>query len=171
MDSYIGEIRMFGGNFAPNGWAFCDGMLYQIAGNEALFSLIGTSYGGDGQQTFALPDLRSRVPMHMGTSNSGSAYGIGQKGGVETVTLTTAQMPSHSHAFLVTTAVGTDVNPGGDLLANSQGPSPYIEEDPDVNLSPGMLSPVGGSQPHDNRQPYLGINFIIALTGIYPPRQ
>ena len=166
---YIGEIRMFGGNFAPVGWAFCDGQLLPISENDALFALIGTTYGGDGQETFAVPDLRGRAPMHMGTSPaSGTTYQIGEMAGVESVTLTTQQTPIHNHAFQVTTAVGTQGNPGGNLLANSQGPQPYIQQDPDGNLAANMLSPVGGSQPHENRQPYLGINFIISLYGVFP---
>ena len=166
---YIGEIRMFGGTFAPNGWAFCDGQLMAIAENDVLFNLIGTTYGGDGQETFALPDLRSRAPMHMGTSPaSGATYQIGEMAGVESVTLTTQQTPIHNHAFQVTTAVGTQGNPDGNLLANSQGPQPYIQQDPDGNLNANMLSSVGGSQPHENRQPYLGINFIISLFGVFP---
>jgi microcystin-dependent protein len=169
MAPYIGEIRMFGGSFAPNGWMFCDGQLLPISENEALFNLIGTTYGGDGEETFALPDLRGRVPLHFGTSPSfGTTYQMGEMAGVEQVTLATGQTPIHNHSFLATTAVGTQVNPGGNLLANSQGPQPYIEQDPDSNMNANMLTPVGGSQPHENRQPYLGINFIISLFGVFP---
>jgi microcystin-dependent protein len=166
---YVGEIRMFAGNFAPAGWMFCDGAQLPISENETLFTLIGTTYGGDGQETFNLPDLRGRVPIHQGsTPGTGTTYVLGEMAGVETVTLTTQQIPQHNHAFTANTAVGTQVNPGGNLLANSQGPQPYIQEDPDNNLNPQALGPSGGSQPHENRQPYLGINFIISLFGIYP---
>ena len=166
---YIGEIRMFGGNFAPAGWMFCDGSTLPISENDALFTLIGTTYGGDGQTTFNLPDLRGRVPIHQGTNPStGSSFPIGERAGVESVTLTTTQIPQHSHALAATTAIGTQANPGGNLLANSQGPQPYIQEDPDNSLSPQALAAAGGSQPHDNMQPYLGINFIISLFGDYP---
>jgi microcystin-dependent protein len=166
---YIGEIRMFAGNFPPAGWMFCDGAQLPISENDALFNLIGTTYGGDGEQTFNLPDLRGRVPIHQGTNPAtGTAFQLGQPGGVESVTLTTQQTPSHNHSLLATTAAGTQANPGGNLLANSQGPQPYIQENPDNSLSAQTLTPVGGGQPHDNLQPYLGINFIISLFGIYP---
>jgi microcystin-dependent protein len=167
--AYIGEIRMFGGNFAPAGWIFCDGSTLPISENDALFILIGTTYGGDGQETFKVPDLRGRVPVHQGTNPSnGSSFTLGESAGVETVTLTTQQMPQHSHALAATTAIGTQANPGGNLLANSQGPQPYIQEDPDASLNAQALVATGGSQPHDNMQPYLGINFIISLFGEYP---
>jgi microcystin-dependent protein len=165
---FIGEIRMFAGNFAPSGWMFCDGSTLPISENETLFILIGTTYGGDGETTFNLPDLRGRVPIHMGTGSSGTTYQIGESGGVESVTLTTNQIPQHTHALQATTTTGTQPNPGGNVLANSQGPQPYIQESPDGNLNPQALSPAGGSQPHDNLQPYLGINFIISLFGTYP---
>jgi microcystin-dependent protein len=160
---------MFAGNFPPSGWMFCDGSVLPISGYEnGLFPLIGTTYGGDGQETFALPDLRGRVPIHQGTGSAGTTYIIGESGGVETVTLTTQQVPAHSHAFTATTAAGTQVNPGGNLLANSQGPQPYIQESADGNLNAQALALAGGSQPHENMQPYLGINFIISLFGSYP---
>jgi microcystin-dependent protein len=166
---YVGEIRMFGGNFAPAGWMFCDGSALPISEYDTLFVLIGTTYGGDGQSTFKLPDLRGRVPIHQGTNPStGSNFIIGEAAGVETVTLTTTQIPQHSHALAATTAIGTQANPGGNLLANSQGPQPYIQEDPDNSLNAQALAAAGGSQPHDNLQPYLGINFIISLFGVYP---
>src|SRR5690242_6243839 len=122
-DAYYGEIRMFAGNFAPMSWAFCDGQLLPIDQHESLYNLIGTTYGGDGQSTFALPDLRGRVPIHQGTdSANGTSFAIGETGGVETVTLTTSQIPVHTHALAATNAAGTQLNPGGNLLANSQGP-------------------------------------------------
>ena|ERR1051326_1596763 len=160
---YVGEIRMFAGNFAPAGWMFCEGQLLPISEYETLFNLIGTTYGGDGQSTFALPDLRGRVPLHFG-----NGFTLAETGGVEEVTLTTQQIPVHSHPFLATNAVGTQVNPGGNLLANSQGPQPYIEESPDNSLNAGAVSQVGGSQPHTNFQPYLCVDFIISLFGIFP---
>ena len=166
---YIGEIRMFGGNFAPAGWMFCYGSTLPISEYDTLFILIGTTYGGDGQSTFNLPDLRGRVPIHQGTNPStGTNFTIGEAAGVEAVTLTTQQIPQHSHALAATTAIGTQANPGGNLLANSQGPQPYIKEDPDNSLNAQTLAAAGGSQPHDNLQPYLGINFIISLFGVFP---
>jgi microcystin-dependent protein len=166
---YVGEIRMFAGNFAPAGWMFCDGSQLAISENETLFQLIGTTYGGDGQSTFNLPDLRGRVPIHQGTNPAtGSTYTLAEQAGVETVTLTSQQISQHNHALRATTATGTQANPAGNLLANSQGPQPYIQESPDNNLSPQALAPAGDSQPHDNMQPYLGINFIISLFGIFP---
>jgi microcystin-dependent protein len=167
---FVGEIRMFAGNFPPNGWMFCDGATLAIAENDVLFQLIGTTYGGDGQETFNLPDLRGRIPVHQGTNpQTGITYTLGEPGGVETVTLNTQQIPAHNHALTATNAVGTQVNPGGNLLANSQGPQPYIQEDPDGSLNQQALTPSGGSQPHENLQPFLGINFIISLFGIFPP--
>ncbi len=160
---FIGEIRMFGGNFAPAGWAFCDGQLLPISENTALFNLIGTTYGGDGQSTFALPDLRGRVPVHQSTF-----YTIGQVGGVETVTLTTNQMPAHGHAAQASTDQGTQGNPAGNVLANSQGAKPYIEDVPTGAMSAQSIGPAGGSQPHDNLAPFLCVSFIISLFGIFP---
>jgi microcystin-dependent protein len=160
---YVGEIRMFAGNFAPNGWALCQGQTMPIAENETLFQLIGTTYGGDGQQTFNLPDLASRVPVHQGGS-----YLLGQGGGVESVTLSIAQLPPHNHGFMASAAIATGTNPGNNLIANSQGAQPYIQESPDGNLNPNSIGPAGGNQAHTNIQPVLCINFIISLFGIYP---
>jgi microcystin-dependent protein len=166
---YVGEIRMFAGNFPPSGWMFCDGATLAISENETLFQLIGTTYGGDGESTFDLPDLRGRTPVHQGTDpGTGTNFILAETGGVESVTLTVQQMTTHNHAFLASTVIGTEGNPGGNLAANSQGPQPYIQESPDGNLNPQSLQPAGGSQPHDNLQPYLGINFIISLFGIFP---
>jgi microcystin-dependent protein len=166
---YVGEIRMFGGNFPPNGWMFCDGTQLSIAENDVLFQLIGTTYGGDGQETFNLPDLRGRIPVHQGTNpQTGITYQLGESGGSETVTLTTQQIPTHNHALNATNAPGQQANPGGNLLANSQGPQPYIQEDPDAGLNAQALTPYGANQPHENMQPFLGINFIISLYGIFP---
>ncbi|MBB6099988.1 microcystin-dependent protein [Deinobacterium chartae] len=166
---YIGEIRMFAGNFAPQGWLMCEGQLLPISENEALFQLIGTTYGGDGTETFALPDLRGRVPVHMGTSSVGTHYLLGSHDGVETVTLTPQQIPVHHHYLLGTSATGTTPNPGGSLLATNPGSvRAYIEDVPSDAMAHNSLGPVGGSQPHENLQPYLCINFIIAEFGIFP---
>jgi microcystin-dependent protein len=163
---YIGEIRIFAGNFAPAGWMLCDGQQLAISEFETLFNLIGTTYGGDGQTTFNLPDLRGRVPMHAGTGVS--TYTLAQSGGVETETLSIQQIPAHSHGFGATTATGTQTSPNGAVLANSQGPQPYIQEDPDNALAAQAVGSTGASQPHDNLQPLLGVNFIISLFGIFP---
>lgn len=160
---YVGEIRMFGGNFAPAGWQFCAGQLLPISENETLFNLIGTTYGGDGQSTFALPDLRGRVPVHQG-----NGFILAQSGGAEQVTLTTNQIPAHSHPLLASGDVGDQINVAGNLTSNSNGAIPYIEDAPTVNMNAGAVSAIGGSQPHDNFQPYLCISFIISLFGIFP---
>jgi microcystin-dependent protein len=159
---YVGEIRMFAGNFAPAGWMFCDGALVAISELETLFNLIGTTYGGDGQSTFALPDLRGRSPIHQG-----NGFTLAENGGVETVTLSVNQIPAHSHAFLGTTSSAIDANPGGNVVAQAGTFFPYLNVPPAVPMAPA-ISPVGGSQPHNNFQPYLCINFIISLFGIFP---
>ena len=164
---YIGEIRMFGGSFAPVGWMFCDGQLIPISENDALFTLIGTTYGGDGESTFALPNLQSRVPIHMG-SNAGQTFVIGEAAGVEEVTLTTQQIPVHTHPFLASAVQGTLITPAGNLPANSFNVTPYINQPPDGNMNAAAITPVGGSQPHTNIQPYLTLSFIISLFGIFP---
>ena len=162
-DPYIGEIRMFGGNFAPAGWAFCNGQLLPISENDALFTLIGTTYGGDGQETFGLPDLRGRLPVHQG-----SGYVLGQAAGVEEVTLTTNQLPIHNHQFLGSTDQGASTNPPTNVVAQMPGGRVYIQDGASVALNGGSLGPVGGSQPHTNFQPYLCISFIISLFGVFP---
>ena len=160
---YVGEIRMFAGNFAPAGWMFCDGRLLAISENETLFQLIGTTYGGDGESTFALPDLESRVPMHQG-----NGFILAETGGVEEVTLTVSQIPAHSHPFLATLNPGATTNPQPNLVSDSPNIKPYIEDVASVAMAAGTISPVGGSQPHTNLQPFLAINFIISLFGIFP---
>ena len=160
---YIGEIRMFGGNFAPVGWMFCEGQLLPISENDALFNLIGTTYGGDGQSTFALPDLRGRLPVHQG---SGSV--IGEAGGVEQVALTTGQIPIHTHSLLASTGPGNVNTPGGNVTGESAAVKIYYADQPSVAMGPQAISPTGGSQPHSNFQPYLCISFIISLFGIFP---
>jgi microcystin-dependent protein len=159
---YVGEIRMFAGNFAPTGWFFCEGQLLPISENETLFQLIGTTYGGDGQSTFALPDLRGRIPIHQG-----NGFILAETGGAEEITLTVNQIPAHSHPLLVSLARGMRNTPGGNLLARS-GEQIYVKSAADVNMSAAAVSPVGGSQPHTNFQPYLCVNFIISLWGIFP---
>ncbi len=162
---YVGEIRMFAGNFAPIGWLFCDGQLLSIADNDTLFQLIGTTYGGDGQTTFALPDLRGRVPIHQG-----SGFLMGESGGVEQVTLTASQIPAHSHPALASSNPGTGTSPSGNVFASLAGAtnSAYGTDAPHVLLSPDSATASGGSQPHSNLQPYLCVNFIISMFGIFP---
>ena len=161
-DPYIGEIRMFGGNFAPVGWLLCQGQLLPISQYDALFNLIGTTYGGDGQQTFALPNLQSRIPVHVG-----SGFTLGQMGGVETVTLNTNQLPVHTHAP-VAAAVAQSTSPNNNYWASFANLN-YSPSTPAAPMAPYALSPSGGNQPHDNMSPYQVINFIIAVYGIYPP--
>lgn len=161
---YIGEIRMFAGNFAPAGWMFCEGQLLPISENDTLFNLIGTTYGGDGQSTFALPDLRGRIPLHQG-----NGLILAETGGAEEITLTINQIPAHSHPFLAATSNGTAVNPGNNVIAASASSvQPYIQDVPAVTMNPAAVGPVGGSQPHTNFQPYLCVDFIISLFGIFP---
>jgi microcystin-dependent protein len=161
---YVGEIRLFAGSFAPLGWAFCNGELIAISENETLFQLIGTTYGGDGQTNFALPDLRGRVPLHQGNS-----FIVGQAAGVESVTLTVQQIPAHTHPLLAAQVSGNEVNPGGNMLAETSGGlRPYIEDSPTSPMASQSVAPIGGSQPHDNFQPYLCVSFIISLFGIFP---
>jgi microcystin-dependent protein len=162
---YVGEIRMFGGNFAPAGWMFCEGQLLPISENEILFNLIGTTYGGDGQSTFALPDLRGRIPIHQG-----NGFILAETGGVESVTLTVSQIPAHNHAYLGTETVADSAGPLGNIVAKSTTVDLYIEGgSPNSTFSAQSVSSVGGNQPHTNFQPYLCVNFIISLFGIFPP--
>lgn len=168
-EPYVGEIRMFGGNFAPVGWMFCQGQTLPISENEVLFQLIGTTYGGDGQETFNLPDLQGRAPMHMGqgpgiTQN----YVEGESAGVESVTLTTSQIPIHNHMLVGSTDIANSANPGNSILARSGQVNAFINASPTNQMSPQSLSPDGGNQPHDNMQPYLCISFIISLFGVFP---
>ena len=160
---YVGEIRMFAGNFAPAGWMFCEGQLLPISEYETLFNLIGTTYGGDGQSTFALPDLRGRIPLHFG-----NGFTLAETGGVETVTLTVSQIPAHSHALLASNALAIDPNPATNVLATTSQIQIYYADVPDSNMAPQAISSVGGSQPHNNFQPYLCVDFIISLFGIFP---
>lgn len=166
---YIGEIRMFGGSFNPAGWAFCDGSLMPISENDAMFVLLGTTYGGDGQETFALPDLQGRLPIHAGQGPGLSQnYQLGEKLGVESVTLTSATTPRHTHTMLGTNDIGDNTSPQGRVVAQSTSVDLYIEDVTDAGLGNNAITPVGGSQPHDNVMPYLCVTFIISLFGIFP---
>ncbi len=161
---FIGEIRMFAGNFAPVGWAFCNGAIIPIDQNDALFNLIGTTYGGDGQTTFALPNLQSRIPVHVGPG-----FALGQSGGAESVTLTTSQIPAHSHVPQANNAPGTQVGPDNGVWAStSPSLNNYSNVAPSVNMDPAACGSSGGSQPHDNMVPFLAVNFILSLFGIFP---
>jgi microcystin-dependent protein len=160
---YVGEIRMFAGNYAPIGWLFCDGQLLPISENETLFTIIGTSFGGDGQETFALPDLRGRVPIHKGPN-----FPYASNGGVESVTLTVNQIPAHTHAFVTFNATANSPNPSNNLLGLSTQGELYYGDIPSVSLNAQSITPVGGSQPHENMMPFVGINFIISLFGLFP---
>jgi microcystin-dependent protein len=169
-EPFVGEIRMFGGTFAPAGWAMCQGQLMPISENETLFNLIGTTYGGDGQETFALPDLQGRAPMHAGQGPGISqSYVLGEQAGVESVTLTTQQIPIHNHALLAASEVGQAPQPQNAFLAQTNPGFMYVAfSNPLSNLNAQSLTPVGGSQPHENTQPYLCITFIISLFGVFP---
>ena len=160
---YVGEIRMFAGNFAPAGWMFCEGQLLPISENETLFNLIGTTYGGDGQSTFALPDLRGRVPIHQG-----NGHVLAETGGAEQITLTVSQIPAHTHALLGCTVSGSKAAPKAGMLASSTVITPYAPETPAATMAPNAIASTGGSQPHENFQPYLCVDFIISLFGIFP---
>ena len=161
---FIGEIRMFAGNFAPQGWAFCDGQLLAISENDALFNLIGTTYGGDGQTTFALPNLQSRVPMHVG-----SGFTLAQTGGVETVTLTASQIPAHSHVPQCDNTNNNSTAPQNNVWAGTTLLKQFLPASPPgAAMNPGVIGSTGGSQPHENMMPYLGISFIISLFGVFP---
>jgi microcystin-dependent protein len=161
-DPYYGEIRMFAGNFAPVGWLLCQGQLLPISGNEALYTLLGTTYGGDGDVTFALPNLIGRFPLHQSTS-----YPIGAMGGAESVIVTTSTMPQHTHSALAGSAAGTSTSPSGNVWASGTT-TEYTSTAPSTTMNPAALSSVGGSVPHDNMPPFVAVNFIIATTGIFP---
>jgi microcystin-dependent protein len=164
---YVGEIRMFAGNFAPANWMFCDGALLPISEYDVLYTLIGTTYGGDGVTTFALPDLRSRVPVHQGPDSFGNNYIIGQSGGAENVTLTTQQMPAHTHPVAVVSGPGTANTPQNNFFANWPG-AQYSDQGANTTLNAGALQNAGNNLPHDNMLPFQAVNFIISLFGIYP---
>jgi microcystin-dependent protein len=165
---YIGEIRMFAGNFAPDGWAFCDGQLLPISDHQVLFSLISTTYGGDGVTTFALPDLRGRIPIHQGTGPGLQTYRLGQSGGAEQVTLTPDEMPAHAHPAMADATPADAAGPTGAVWAGGNGTPLYARGAPVVPLNTGALAQAGGSQPHTNMQPFLCVSFIISLFGVVP---
>jgi microcystin-dependent protein len=162
---YVGEIRMFAGNFAPAGWMFCEGQLLPVSENETLFQLIGTTYGGDGQSTFALPDLRGRIPVHQG-----NGFILAESGGAEEITLTVSQIPAHSHPMLASTSQASATSATGNVPAVTQAATqtPYGADAPRGPINGAAISSVGGSQPHSNFQPYLCVDFIISLFGIFP---
>jgi microcystin-dependent protein len=168
-DQYVGEIRMFAGDYAPMDWALCDGSELSISEYEVLYTLIGTTYGGDGVSTFKLPDLRGRVALHKGRSTqSGTAYTLGQAGGAESVTLTTAQLPTHSHAPQAKSLAGDSPSPTGAFWAAGL---PYASGEPNGALSGTAVAAAGGNQAHDNVMPFLVVNFIIAVNGLFPSQQ
>jgi microcystin-dependent protein len=167
-EPFVGEIRMFAGNFAPSGWSLCDGQLLAVSQNDALFSLLGTIYGGDGRTTFGLPDLRGRIPIHTGSGPGLSTRQLGAKGGAENVTLTTNQLPSHTHPVKGTNDIGNSTEPAGRLPASSNTIDLYVSTAPTVDFNAAAVPGTGGSQSHNNLMPFLCINFIIALVGIYP---
>ncbi|MFC5649788.1 phage tail protein [Paenibacillus solisilvae] len=172
MDSYIGEIRLFAGSFAPRNWALCNGQLLSIAQNTALFSLLGTQYGGDGRVTFALPDLQGRAPLHQGEGPGLTARTVGESGGGSSVVLNINEIPAHTHVPNAQSSQGA-ADPTNAIWTNTaglRGPQIYSAA-PDHSMSPQAVQVSGGSQPHNNMQPYVGVNYIISLTGIYPPRQ
>ncbi|CAG7633732.1 phage tail protein [Paenibacillus allorhizosphaerae] len=177
-DPFVGEIRIFAGNFAPKGWAFCNGQLLPLSQNTALFSLLGTNYGGNGVSNFALPDLQGSVPLGQGQGPGLSQYVLGQSSGTPTVTLLQSEIPGHTHQVNGAIAVGNQESPGNagnTLWADTPGMgtgNAYDTPGPSdwVSMHPNAMIPAGGSQPHNNMQPYLGLNFIIALQGVFPPR-
>ena len=169
-EPFVGEVRMFAGNFAPRGWAFCDGQLLAVSQNDALFSLLGTIYGGDGRTTFGLPDLRGRIPIHAGSGPGLSPRRLGAKAGEENVTLTVNQLPSHGHPLKATNQQANNADPVGRALAPALFGDVYSPDLAPENMSTSAITKVGGSRKHTNLMPFLCINFIIALFGIYPSR-
>lgn len=171
MDPFVAEVRIFAGNFAPKGWATCDGQLLPISQNTALFSLLGTTYGGDGKSNFALPDMRGRAAMQPGQGPGLSDRYLGESAGEETVTLIVSEIPAHNHTIMSINDSGDTNQPAGNGFARSTGASVYSPSGPQqASLSPTALSPTGGSQPHNNMQPYLVLNYIIAMQGVFPQR-
>jgi len=173
MDPFVAEIRIFPFNFAPKGWAFCDGQIMPLSQNTALFSLLGTTYGGDGKSNFALPNMQGNAPMHPGQGPGLSLHDLGETGGSETVSLLESEIPSHTHALMASSTNSSKPSPGGNALTRVQsGATPYAPAAgaPLAQFSGSALAPAGGDQPHNNMQPYLTLNFCIALQGVYPPR-
>lgn len=170
MDPFVAEIRIVPFNFPPHGWAFCQGQLLPLSQNTALFSLLGTTYGGNGKSNFALPDLQGRAPMHPGQGPGLSLHDLGETGGSETVSLLESEIPSHNHTMMAINDFGDTNQPTGNGFARSTGASVYGTAGNTANFSDKMLAPTGGDQPHNNMQPYLTLNFVIALQGVFPPR-
>ncbi|MEA2002925.1 MAG: tail fiber protein [Actinomycetota bacterium] len=169
-EPFVGEIRMFAGTFAPRGWALCDGQLLAISQNDALFSLFGTIYGGDGRTTFGLPELRGRLPIHFGSGPGLTSRSIGSKSGAETETISAATLTAHSHTYQASTDIADESDPSANVLAQPAAASTYFPGVPTVGLAGTAVESVGGSQSHANLMPFLCVNFIVALTGIYPSR-
>ncbi len=170
---FVAEIRIFPFNFPPKGWAFCDGQLLPISQNTALFSLLGTTYGGDGKSNFALPNMQGNAPMHPGQGPGLSLHDLGETGGSDTVTLLESEIPSHSHTLMASSGLGNRLAPSSNVLARETGATTFVPADPPpalVAMSFNAIAPAGGDQPHNNLQPYLTLNFCIALQGVYPPR-
>jgi microcystin-dependent protein len=172
-DPFVAEIRIFPFNFPPKGWAFCDGQILPLSQNTALFSLLGTTYGGDGKSNFALPNMQGNAPMHPGQGPGLSLHDLGEMGGSETVTLLESETPSHSHLMMGFAAPGNRSTPIGNAISRVTGATPYVAANPNpplVTMADVAITPAGGDQPHNNMQPYLTLNFCIALQGVYPPR-
>jgi microcystin-dependent protein len=168
---FVAEIRIFPFNFAPKGWAFCSGQILPLSQNTALFSLLGTTYGGDGKSNFALPNMQGNVPMHPGQGPGLSLHDLGETGGSDTVTLLDSEMPIHSHTMTAFASAGNRLTPVGNSIARANGATPFVPGNPShVTMSDSAVAPVGGDQPHNNMQPYLTLNFCIALQGVFPPR-
>lgn len=168
-EPFLAEVRMVGFNFPPRGWALCDGQILPINQNQSLYSLLGTTYGGDGRTSFALPDLRGRTPIHVGRSNGGAQHELGQKSGEETHTLSTNEMPQHTHTLLATNTGDGSTSPADNVFANA-GADLYNPADSLVDMNAGAVSNVGEGEAHENMQPYLALNFCIALRGLFPSR-
>ena len=170
-EPFLAEIRMVGFDFAPRGWAFCDGQILQIMQNQSLYSLLGTTYGGDGRTTFALPDLRGRVPIHVGANDSGSFHNLGQRSGEETHTLVSSEMPSHTHSLLASATAADSPIATNQVLATTEAVNIYDDSSSNlVNMNGAEITNTGGSQPHNNMMPTLVVNFCIALQGLFPSR-
>lgn len=170
MDPFVAEIRIFPFNFAPKGWAWCDGQILPLSQNTALFSLLGTTYGGDGKSNFALPDLQGRAPMHPGQGPGLSLHDLGEEGGSETVTLLESEIPAHTHTVVASNSDAGDRSPANEQLASGLGVNMYAAPGTPAPMAPQSTAVAGGSQPHNNMQPYLTFYFNIALQGVYPPR-
>jgi microcystin-dependent protein len=172
MDPFVAEIRIFPFNFAPKGWAFCDGQILPLSQNTALFSLLGTTYGGDGKSNFALPNMQGNAPMHPGQGPGLSLHDLGETGGSETVSLLESEIPSHSHPLMSLGAPGNRTSPVANSIARASAGNAYFPQTGAtlVAMADQALAPAGGDQPHNNMQPYLTLNFCIALQGVYPPR-